>query len=167
MATGKVLTYVPKDVKLIIAGYIVGGVASVSISWTKPFWRTIRGAYGAQTRVKEADTSATLKVELLQTALANSIFNDVLLSDWETNGGRLEITLQDTSGKSVIFSPTGYCTGQAERRYSDDFDTRVWTFYLNTTTVSTLATSTKSIGDIFDSAFESASDVGNAVLDLF
>ena len=167
MATGKVLTYVPKDVKLIIAGHIVGGMTSVSISWSKPFWKTIRGAYGAQTRVKEADTSATLKVELLQTAIANSIFNDVLLTDMETNGGRLEVTLQDTSGKSVIFSPTGYCTGQPERRYSDDFDTRVWTFYLNSTTVSALAASTKTLGDIFDNAFESASEVGNAVIDLF
>ncbi len=165
--TGKVLTYVPKDVKLIIAGHIVGGMTSVAISWTKPFFRHVRGAYGAQTRVKEADTSATLKVELLQTAISNTIFDDVLLLDRETNGGRLEITLQDLSGKTNVFSPTGYCTGFADRKYSDDFDTRIWTFQLNTTVTSTLATSTKSLGDIFDNVVDNVTGGVNNILDSF
>lgn len=165
--TGKVLTYSPKDVTLIIAGFTVAGMISVSIAWNKPQFLPVRGAYGKTTRVKSWDTSATLKVELLQTAIANTIFSDLVNLDAETNGGRLEVTLQDLSGNSMIFSDDVYLSGLADVRFSDDFDSRVWTFNMDSTSERYVKSNEKSIGDLLSTVGDKVSAGLDSLSDLF
>lgn len=161
--TGKVLTYSPKDVKLIIAGYTVGGLISVTVSWNQPRFKVIRGAYGKITRVRNFDTGATMRVELLQTAIGNTIFSDLVSLDHETDGGKCEITLKDLSGKSIIFSDEAYCENFAEVRYSGDFDNRVWTFNLNRTSGSAVASNERTVTDVLSSIGDKVSDVVNNI----
>ena len=165
--SGKVLTYSPKDVTLIIAGFTVAGMISVSISWNKPQFMSVKGAYGKTTRVKSWDTSAVLKVELLQTAIANGIFSDLVNLDAETNGGRLEMTLQDLSGNSLIFSDDVYLTSLADIRYSDDFDNRVWTFNMDSTGERYVESNEKSVGDLLSTVGDKVSAGLDSLSSLF
>ena len=103
MAQMQVTTYSPQDVKLVIGGYTIVGWDSITISRLQETFKVIRGIRGKHTRASSGDTSATLTVSLVQTSPSNSFLTEIHRLDEERGTGRLELTLKDNSGTSVLF----------------------------------------------------------------
>ena len=90
-----VLTYRPGEVTLSICGYVVDGWTSIAIARNAPTFKQIRGIRGKNTRVMNADTSGTIRVNLTQTSVANDVFSELLAMDKRFATNRLEVTIKD------------------------------------------------------------------------
>lgn len=124
---GKVLTYSPKDVKIVLSGYTLGGLLSVSVSWNAPQMSVRRGIRGQHTRVRNMDLSCTVTLDVMQTSVTNEVLYEIFRIDRGSNSGRLDLTISDTSSRSILSSAEAYVTSLPTVRYSEGFDARTWT----------------------------------------
>lgn len=138
MAT-QVLTYSPADVKLTVSGYTCPGIVSMALAWEVVPITMIRGIRGRNTRRYNPDLSAKLIVEVLQTSDTNDVFFQILRIDRRTGGARLDLTLSDNSGRSVLQSNEAYVAEYPDLEYSSSFNTRRWAFDILNVTDGTLA----------------------------
>lgn len=121
-----VLTYSPSDVTIIICGFTLTGIVSASMQWhTRPF-TMIKGIRGINTRCRSLDTGGTLVIELLQTSPSNSALFQILQQDRVNQSARLDVTLADTAGGSIIYSDSAYVSAFPNYDYSMGFDNRYW-----------------------------------------
>ena len=67
----EVYTYSPSEVILTISGYQITGFDKISVSRNSPAFSMVKGIRGQNTRVRNRDSSCTITVDLLQTAMAN------------------------------------------------------------------------------------------------
>ena len=122
----KVLTYTPSDVTLIICDFVVTGMISASLQWSSPPFKLIRGCRGINTRVASRDLSAVMTLELLQTTVTNEVLFQLLYQDRRNQSARLDVTLKDTSGDTILYTDSAYISAFPDMRYSEGFDNRVW-----------------------------------------
>lgn len=124
-----ILTYSPSNVKIILCGYILTGVASINISWkgAKPF-STIRGIRGKHTRVYTPELYATVTVETLQTSITNDILTSILTQDRQTKSARLEFSIVDTSGSTAFQSTDCFVSSFPDVTLNNDLTTYKWEF---------------------------------------
>lgn len=162
--TFSVLSYSPKDVILIIAGYQVTGWEKISISRTRKSFTTIPGIRGKNTRTVSRDTSATLSVSILQTSQSNEVLNYIHELDIDESTGRLPVTLKDMSGKSVFSSDQAYITGYPFVAYSGQFEYRAWEIFCETTRTFQITGNSRPSTNLFDGV---VSDVGDFLNDIF
>lgn len=161
--TFSVLSYSPKDVVLIIAGYQITGWERISIQRVKKSFTTIPGIRGKNTRVSSRDTSASLSFTILQTSQSNEVLSYIHELDIGESTGRLAITLKDLSGKSVFSSEQAYITGYPTVAYSGQFEYRAWDIFCETTKSFTVAGNSRPLTNLFDGV---VSDVSDFVSDL-
>lgn len=161
--TFSVLSYSPKDVVLIIAGYQITGWERISIQRVKKSFTTISGIRCKNTRVNSRDTSATLSFTILQTSQSNEVLSYIHELDIDESTGRLAITLKDLSGKSVFSSEQAYITGYPTVSYSGQFEYRAWDIFCETTKSFTVAGNSRPLTNLFDGV---VSDVSDFVSDL-
>ena len=124
---GKVLTYSPKDVKIVLSGYTLGGLLSVSVNWNAPQMSIRRGIRGQHTRVRNTDLSCTVTLDVMQTSVTNEVLYEIFRIDRGTNSARLDLTISDTSSRAILASAEAYVAGLPTIRYSEGFDARSWT----------------------------------------
>lgn len=122
-----VLTYSPGQVVITVCGFVVEGWSNVSITFNSPVFRQIRGIRGKNTRVRNKDSSATVRISLIQSSIANDVFTSLLHEDRNSGASRLDITIKDNSGTGLFVSQTAYIEGFPEVSYSASQSERVWT----------------------------------------
>ena len=122
-----VYTYSPSEILLNISGYTITGFDRIAVQRNSPPFKQIKGIRGQNTRVRNRDTSCTVTVDLLQTALANDVLSELLDKDLQTNSVRLSFSLTDTLGNSKIESSECYVSTFPEVVFSNDIQLRRWT----------------------------------------
>lgn len=122
-----VLTYSPADVKLILCGYVLTGVASVTLQWqgARPM-RVVRGLNGQNTRVYNKDLYAKVVVELLQTSISNDILSSIMSQDRRLNSARSEFTVTDTRGSTMYQSSQAFVGAYPDVELGGELVTRKW-----------------------------------------
>ena len=119
-------TYDPGSVTLAFGGYPLTGWNTISIKKNTPFYNTVRGIRGKNTRHRNVDTSAVITISCLQTGEANDILSDIHRQDYTYGSGRISLTLKDGSGSSLFHSSEAYIADFPETIYSGEFEYRVW-----------------------------------------
>lgn len=122
-----ILTYSPADVKLILCGYVLTGILSVTLQWkgARPF-RVVKGIRGKHTRVFNPDLYATVVVEVLQTSITNDIFTSILVQDRRNQSARLEFGVNDKSGTTFYQSTECFLGAYPDIGLSGDLQTYKW-----------------------------------------
>lgn len=122
-----ILTYSPADVTLILCGYILTGICSVTLQWkgAKPF-KVVRGIRGKHTRVFNPDLYATVVVETLQTSITNDIFTSILAQDRRNQSARLEFSVNDKSGTTFYQSTECFIGAYPDIGLDGDLKTYKW-----------------------------------------
>lgn len=122
-----ILTYSPSDVKLILCGYILTGIVSVTLQWkgARPF-TVHRGIRGKHTRVFNPDLYATVTVEVLQTSITNDIFTSTLVQDRRNQSARLEFSVNDKSGTTFYQSTECFVGAYPDIGLSGELGTNKW-----------------------------------------
>lgn len=148
-----ILTYSPADVKLILCGYILTGISSVTLQWkgAKPF-RVIRGIRGKHTRVASPDLYATVVVEVLQTSITNDIFTSILSQDRLNQSARLEFTVNDTSGTTSYQSTECFIGAYPDISLTGDLQTYKWEIECLNFLAGQIGGNARQGFDLFDSA---------------
>ena len=123
----EVFTYSPSDVSLLLSDYRVTGFESIKVSRNSPPFSMIKGIRGQNTRVRNKDTSCTITVELLQTAIANDVLSELINLDLQNNAMRISLSLTDGNGNAKIQSENAYIETFPEASFSNDIETRRWT----------------------------------------
>ena len=159
----KVYTYSPSEVQLTFGGYTVTGWQSISITRSVDAFKPVRGIRGKHTRVRNADTSCTITIPLLQTSMSNDVFSRIHELDIQKATGRIELTLSDLKGTSVFSSREAYILGYPEVVYSGEFEYRQWKLFCQTTGSYTVGGNAQTI-NIFSSIFNSAAGLVNTAI---
>lgn len=109
--SGSVLTYDPTSVTIIIAGYILTGVTSVSLEWKSVPFRVQKGIRGINTRIYNQDRHATLNIDLLQTSISNDVLSQIIQQDAAFKSGRLEVSVKDVKGTTHFTATNTFVAG--------------------------------------------------------
>lgn len=122
-----ILTYSPADVKLILCGYVLTGIVSVTLQWkgARPF-KVVRGIRGKHTRVFNRDLYATVVVETLQTSITNDIFTSILVQDRRTQSARLEFAVNDKGGSTFYQSTECFLGAYPDIGLNGEMQTYKW-----------------------------------------
>lgn len=169
--SGSVLTYDPSSVTIVVCGYVIPGLVSVSLQWKSSVFHTRKGIRGVHTRVYSTDRNSVLVLETLPTSVANDVFTEIVLQDAASHAGRLEVMLKDTSGTSRFTTTDAYITTFPELTFNaDGIVTRKWeieilSFVKNSGNIGGNASNGIDITDILSGALGSASDIVNNGLD--
>lgn len=148
-----ILTYSPADVKIILCGYTLTGIVSVTLQWkgAKPF-KVIRGLKGQHTRVFNPDLYATVCVEVLQTSITNDIFTSILVQDRRVQAGRLEFSVNDKSGSTFYQSTDCFLGEYPDIALHGDLETYKWNIECPTFIDGGVGGNARQGFDLFDSA---------------
>lgn len=163
MANGfSVSTYSPSDVALVIGGYTLAGWDRISIVRRTDNFKPIYGIRGKHTRVrmggKDArESSAFITIVLSQESQTNDVLSDIHRQDIEQGTARIALTLKDSSGSSVFSSDEAYITNFAAAEFSNDFGTREWRIFCQTTETYNVGNNTRPQTSIFDTAINEVS----------
>lgn len=165
MANGfTVNSFSPKDVQLIVAGYVITGWERITITRRVKGFTPIPGIRGKNTRVVSQDTSSTIAVPILQTSQSNEVLSSIHEQDLDKKTGRLPITLKDISGNSIFSSDEGYITGFPSVTYSGGFEYRTWEIFLQRTSSYIIGGNARPSTSLLDGVLNEASSFIN---DLF
>lgn len=163
-----VTTYSPKLVTLIISGYQIASIVSLSLAWTTPPFRLVPGIRGKSTRVRNTNSSGVLSVELLQTAIANDVFDQLIQADVSGGQAMLTVTLEDLSGRLKLQSNQAYIQNRPQIEFSNSSNNRVWEIAMLQIEDKDLAGSGNTLASLFDLVSKRAEDaVDSLVEDLF
>ncbi len=165
-----ILTYSPSDVVIDIEGYRMTDLVSVEVSWTAEAFTMLRGIRGRNSRRQTLDTSATLKLEFLQTSISNDVLTELLLADMALQSARLQVSIIDNSGLTKISSSEAYVSSFPTVTFNENLTNRIWTIQMMSTLASVKGNA-KPLPDIFNSTTDFVDDVTskitNSVLDKF
>lgn len=170
MANGfSVSTYSPSDVALVIGGYTLAGWDRISIVRRTDNFKPIYGIRGKHTRVrmggKDArESSAFITIVLSQESQTNDALSDIHRQDIEKGTARIALTLKDSSGSSVFSSDEAYITNFAAAEFSNDFGTREWRIFCQTTETYNVGNNTRPQTSIFDTAINEVSSFVSGIL---
>ena len=148
--TTSVFTYSPSDVKLIISGYTLVGLTSISVKWNASPFTQRRGIRGVNTRTGSKDRSAVITIDMLQTSPTNELLFDILRQDLNTYGGRLNLAVVDHAGQTMVQTASAYLAEYPELVYGMDFNTRRWVFNLQDVIGGVIAGSKDSADNLLD-----------------
>lgn len=121
-----VKTYKPSDVVVVVSGYQLTGIVSLTAQWSSPPYTTIKGIRGTNTRVRNYDSGLTLILQILQTSITNDVLSEIVSKDISTGNGRLHVQIKDSSGSTLLTSTNGFVSNRADVAYSNDLSEREW-----------------------------------------
>lgn len=151
----KVFTYSPNEVILTFGGYTITGWQSITVTRSVDAFKPVRGIRGKHTRVKNADTSCTITIPLLQTSMGNDVISRIHELDLINDTGRISLTLKDIKGTSVFDSVEAYILGYPEVVYSGEFEYRAWKIFCQSTS-SYIVGGNAQVDSIFSGIFNAA-----------
>lgn len=157
-----VSTYSPSDVGLVIGGYTLPGWDRISIARRVDNFKPIYGIRGKHTRVrmggKEArESSAFITIILSQESQANDVLSEIHRQDIEQGTARIALILKDSSGGSVFSSNEAYIMNFAASEFANDFGTREWRIFCQTTETYNVGNNMKPQTTILDTAINEVS----------
>lgn len=156
-------TYSPSDVTLVIAGYVLSGWDTINISRRTDSFKPVYGIRGKHARVRTGggttpDTSAIITLTLAQESASNDVLSAIHELDISEGTGRIVLTLKDKSGGSLFNSHEAYIISYPDAPFSNDFGTRQWRIFCQSTKTYFVAGNTKPSTGLLDSAIGSATD---------
>jgi hypothetical protein len=123
---GDILTYAPSTVTLVLCGYVLTGVVSVSLQWKSTPFTVRRGIRGQHTRTGSKDRQSTVTIEVLQTSITNDILSEILEQDTRNYSGRLEFSVKDSSGTTQWATTQCFLRAWPDAAFSGEIQTRKW-----------------------------------------
>jgi hypothetical protein len=129
-------TYDPTRVKLMIAGYELGGFGEGSVITAKrasPVFTKKVGSFGRVMRNRSPDKSGTIEVVLQETSRANDYLSGLLaideqnLSNSIVSAGPTDVIIQDLNGASIVHGAEAWVQGWPEVGYGREGTDRKWT----------------------------------------
>jgi hypothetical protein len=123
---GDILTYAPSTVTLVLCGYVLTGIVSVSLQWKSSPFTVRRGIRGQHTRTGSKDRQSTVTIEVLQTSITNDILSEILEQDTRNYSGRLEFSVKDASGTTQWASTQCFLRAWPDASLSGEIQTRKW-----------------------------------------
>lgn len=159
-------TYSPSDVDLVVSGYTIAGWDSISIRRRFDSFKPVYGIRAKHTRVRmgsatERDTSSLITFTLAQESQSNELLSYIHESDIDFGTGRLLITLKDKSGKSIFSSDTAYILNYAESTFTNDFGSRQWRIFCQTTATYVVGGNARPSTGLLDSVVDRVSSIFN------
>lgn len=159
-----VSTYNPSDVTLVIAGYVIAGWDTISISRRTDSFKPIYGIRNKHARVRSGgalsgDTSALITLTLAQESQSNDVLSSIHELDISEGTGRIVLTLKDKSGGSLFNSHEAYILSYADSPFTNDFSTRQWRILCQSTKTYFVGGNTKPATSLLDSATSFISDL--------
>ena len=130
-------TFSPSDVTFQIDGYTISAWETIELSKDTESYNFIKGTRGKNTRVRNYNKSALLKISVLQTSDAHDILSeihslDIAQGESTADCARLSITLKDRSGTTAFQSDDAYIVSYPSVKFSQDFEMREWQIQCHT-----------------------------------
>jgi hypothetical protein len=122
----EVHTYSPSEINLEISTFLITGFDKISVSRNSPAFTLVKGIRGKNSRRRNRDTSCTVTIDIIQTALVNDVLTEILEQDLRTNSARLTLNLTDGLGSSKIVSGECFIEGYPDLAYGDNILMRRW-----------------------------------------
>jgi len=151
-------TYSPSEIRLEISTYQITGFDKISVSRNSPAFTVIKGIRGANSRRRNRDSSCTVTLDVIQTALVNDVLTEILEQDLRTNSARLTLNLTDGLGSSKIVSRECFIEGYPDMVYGDNILMRRWNLICLSTDLFRVGGNAKLAGS---SLSDSVSNFGN------
>ena len=150
-------TYNPSDVTLVVAGYVIAGWDTISITRRTDSFKPVAGIRGKHARVRTGgslnpDTSAIITLTLAQESQSNDVLSAIHELDITEGTGRIVLTLKDKSGGSLFNSHEAYILSYPESVFTNDFSGRQWRIFCQSTKTYFVGGNTKPQTSLLDSA---------------
>ncbi len=129
MAFDKTRTYSPADIKIVVGGIELTGMADtsfVTIEFAADSFTKKVGADGSVTRVRVADDSASVTVKLLQSSASNEVLTALMEADRAGLTGALPLIVKDANGNSLYTCGKSWIATRPSVDYSNDIGTLEW-----------------------------------------
>lgn len=127
-----VYTYSPDRVSVSLAGLLdIEGFASgtfVEIEKDAAPYSYQTAMDGEASRTFRKDNTYTVSVTLAQSSPSNNILSALHSVDLATQLGKIPLLIRDRSGTTNFFSPNVWIVTYPKVSFSNDIETRVWTF---------------------------------------
>lgn len=123
---GNVYTYVPSDIKLLVASHTVTGVEGISVVRTSKAFEIVKGIRGKNTRKRNTDSGAIITVQVMQTSSTNDVFSQIVSLDRLLGTGQLSVILTDGSGTTLIKSDNAFLEDYSEIQFGEEIQSRTW-----------------------------------------
>jgi hypothetical protein len=146
-----ILTYSPADVKIVLCGYEVTGVNSITLKWKSRPFTVHKGIRGRHTRVFNTDLQATIVLEILQTSITNDILTSILAQDRRLQSGRLELQVKDVGGTTAYQTTDCFLTAYPDVKHHNGLELRTWEIEVLSWADGGLGGNAKEGIDLFDS----------------
>jgi hypothetical protein len=127
-------TYDPKAVRIIIGGVPIGGFAAgtfLSLAMDEQAFTKETGADGETARAKSNNNGGTATITLMQTSPSNDVLAAIAQADRLLNAGVVPILIQDGSGRTTLFSATGWVQKQPDAAFGLEIEDREWVMDLS------------------------------------
>jgi len=128
---GKLATYDPAKVSLIIGGHIVKGYADgtfITAARNSDTWTRSGGADGEQTRAKSNDKSGIFTCVLMQSSDSNAVLQGISLADESSNAGLVPIMLKDNNGSEIASGELCWNQKPSDKGFGKESGDREWVF---------------------------------------
>ena len=128
-----VRTYDAAQVVLTINGVAISGYADgtfISVEREEQSFTKVVGADGTTSRAKSNNRSGSLTLTILQTSPSNDVLSALLAQDELNNDAVVPVLIKDNTGKSRLFSATGWVQGMPTVEYGKEISNREWTIDL-------------------------------------
>lgn len=122
-------TYSLKNKTLVIGGFPFSGFGendAFTLTPDSPDWDDTCGALGEVTRSKNFDRRATIKITLMQNAVANSFLESMRILDAATGSGALPWAITDGDTGAAFSGTAAWVKQEPETAYAQKVGARVW-----------------------------------------
>lgn len=163
-----VLTYSPADVSIVLCGYALTGVVSITLKWNSRPFTVHKGIRGQHTRVYNSDLQAKIVLEILQTSITNDILTDILVQDRRLKSGRLELLVKDVGGTTAYQTTDCFLAMYPDVKHHNGLELRTWEIEVLSWTDGGLGGNAKEGVDLFDSVdgvLDYLSNTANSAVD--
>lgn len=121
-------TYNPKDIDIIVGGFIMSGFSDdkVKVNRDEDAWKDEAGADGEVVRYATNDKRGQIEITLQQTSSANLILSTLQKADELSGAGAIPVIVKDSRGKDLHVAPTAWIVKIPEASYSKGVQVRTW-----------------------------------------
>jgi len=122
-------TYDPKDVRIVVGGFPIGGFADgtfLNLEMDEDSFSKETGADGETARAKSNNNGGSATLTLMQTSPSNDVLSGFAQADRLSNAGVVPLLIQDGSGRTTLFSATAWVRKRPAASFSKEIEEREW-----------------------------------------
>ena len=123
-------TYDPKQVSVIVGGFIISGFADgsfVPVARNNDTFTLLVGADGDATRSKSNDKSGTFVITLQQTSASNAVLAGIAAADELGNSGIVPVLIKDNSGNALHTAAQAWIRKYPDADFAKEGGNLEWT----------------------------------------